>query len=249
MISNLARLEEARRRSQEQLEQQQRRLNERFDRMQQRMERQFGNPSATQQRIVATALEMLGSDGLNALSLRKLAARLGMQASALYWHFKSKDDLVDHMAEAILGPEFAELKPKLPEQAWQDWLTAHMTRLRQAMLTYPDGARVVAGARLYPAVTLAKSFECGLISLTSGGLTLAQARGVMITATTYTFGYVIEEQAAPTPEQLAQFDLAGFLKDYPYLAESLRHDDFKSPEAQDEKFQAGLHYIMNGVTA
>lgn len=242
---DLARLEEAQRRTQDRLEQQRARIDRRFARMRDRLGQKYGETSSSQQRIVAAALELLKEDGLNNLSLRKLATKIDMQAPALYWHFQNKEVLVDYMAEAILEKEFKDLKPRQENETWQDWLINHMIRLRRAMLAYPDGARVVAGAHLYPAITLARSLECGLISLTSAGVSLKTARQLMTTATTYTFGYVIEEQAAPTAEQMAEFDLDAFLEPFPHMAKAITDDD-RSMKGQDEDYLIGLRYIVNG---
>ncbi len=245
---DMAKLEAARLHTQQIMAREQEKINRRFEQMQEKLERKAGRPSVSQQRIIEAALELLKEDGLANITLRKLAAKLDMQAPALYWHFKNKEELVDHMAEAILEKEFRTLEPRRDDETWQDWLRNHMVRLRRAMLAYPDGARVVAGAHLYPAVTLAKSLECGLISLASAGLSLQSARQIMTTATTYTFGYVIEEQAAPTTEEMAQFDLSEFLAPYPHMAQALGKDD-RSAEAQERDYLAGLGYIIRGSTA
>lgn len=236
------------RRTQERLNKQSERLEQHFERLRERLEQKYGEVSTTQQRIVAAALELLKRDGLNNLSLRKLAAELHMQAPALYWHFKNKEVLVDYMAEAILEKEFKDIEPRREEESWQDWLVKHMTRLRKAMLAYPDGARVVAGAHLYPAITLARSMECGLISLSSAGIDLQTARRIITAATTYTFGYVIEEQAAPTAEQMAEFDVEAFLEPYPHMAASMQNEDW-TQQSQDEEYLSGLRYIIRGSVA
>lgn len=245
---DMARLEEARRRTKERMEKEQARIDQRFERMQAQLERKFGHPSDTQARIIEAALELLKEDGLANLTQRKLATTLNMQAPALYWHFKNKEVLVDYMAEAILEKEFKDVEPRADDETWQDWLITHMMRMRKAMLAYKDGARVVAGAHLYPAVTLAKSLENGILSLTSDGVDIQVARKIMTTATTYTFGYVIEEQAAPSEEQMKNFDLEEFLKPYPNMAKAIGDFDH-SQKAQDDDFLEGIYYIIRGSTA
>lgn len=244
LARDLKRLEEARRRTQGRLDKQQERLNDRFDRIQRKLEHTIDNPSDAQQRIIESALELLKTEGLENLTQRKLANTLNMKAPALYWHFKNKEVLVDYMAEAILDKEFHDLQPRSDDEAWQDWLIDHMMRLRKAMLAYNDGARVVAGAHLYPAVTLAKSLEYSLMSLCSEGMDLDKARMITLTATNYTFGYVIEEQAAPTEEEMKNFDFDAFTEAYPLMGESLEGYKFKT---RDEDYLRGLRYIIAGA--
>lgn len=239
----LARLQEMQRRTYERLEQQRERVNKRFDRVRERLEKKYNDPNVSQQRIITAALDLLDEDGLNNLSLRKLATRLDMQAPALYWHFKSKEVLIDYMAEAILQTEFKELIPRESDQAWQDWLADVCTRLRNAMRTRRDGARVVAGAHLYPAVTLMKLFEVTMESLTSAGLDLQRANLIMTTASHFVFGNVIEEQAAPSLEQIEDFMASDMLEDYPLMSQSIKAFMKDAQDGYDE-FEDALRLII-----
>ncbi len=249
----------------ERMSQQQDRLNQRMERQREmiseRMEREMSRAntqferakaqsavglSPKQEKIVAAALELLKTKGLNELSLREIAKSLHMQAPALYWHFKSKEVLIDYMAEAILKKEFPTLTPRKDPEVWQDWLIDHMMRLRRAMLAYPDGARVVAGAHPYPAVTLGESFNCALESLHSTGIDLPYAARIVMTATTYAFGYVIEEQSSPSAEDLADFDWDVFKDSVPLIAQlmAIRRENYDA----DEDYKSGLRLIIDGAT-
>ena len=56
----------------------------------------------TRDTVLRAALELLDEVGIDGLSTRKLAERLGVQSPTLYWHFKNKGELLDAMAEAIM---------------------------------------------------------------------------------------------------------------------------------------------------
>jgi TetR/AcrR family tetracycline transcriptional repressor len=249
---DLERLESKRRMINDRLDSRRAHINARFDQKQAKLN---GQLSVKQEAIIEAALELLSEEGITNLSLRDLAKRLNLQAPAFYWHFKSKEDLVDNMAEAILQKGFKELKPRQDEESWQNWLIHHMKQLRQAMLAYPDGAKVVAGAHLYPAMTLAKSFDTAILSLHSDGISLKVARHIITTATYYTFGFVIEEQASPTPEPLVDFDIETFLAPYPSmlaaLSETRLMSDSKVNTSEigvhtENDFEIGLQYIIKG---
>jgi len=262
----LERLEKKHEAMLERMNQQQERINERLDRqrslMAERMEREMSRTnsqiervmeqaqhglSPKQEKIVEAALELLRSKGLADLSLREIAKSLHMQAPALYWHFKSKEVLIDYMAEAILKKEFTEMPQRAKDQTWQEWLTNHMLRLRRAMLAYPDGARVVAGAHPFPAVTLGKLFNSQLESLHSAGLPLTMAARIATAATTYTFGYVIEEQASPTNEELANFDFSIIQDSAPLVAELMTSQQGQRGDATSQ-YLSGLELIIDGAT-
>jgi TetR/AcrR family transcriptional regulator, tetracycline repressor protein len=95
--------------------------------------------------VLAGALALLDAEGLDALTMRKLAASLDVQAGALYWHFGSKKALVDAMAERLVagvgGPGTSG--PGTAGGAWDEQLTELAIRLRQALLAHRDGARVI----------------------------------------------------------------------------------------------------------
>lgn len=60
-------------------------------------------PLLSRDRIREAALELIDRDGLAELSMRKLAAELGVQAASLYGHYPTKDDLLDDIAEQIMS--------------------------------------------------------------------------------------------------------------------------------------------------
>jgi TetR/AcrR family tetracycline transcriptional repressor len=238
------RLEKRRQAINERVEYERLRLNEQIDRKEAKLSQRLNHKQAE---IVAAALILLDKEGLTSLSLRKLATVLDMQAPGLYWYFKNKEMLIDYLAEEILNKDFKDLQPRLDNEPWQDWLSATMNRLRKAMLAHKDGARVVAGAHLYPAVTLAKIFELAIGSLHEAGLNIVDARHIIMTASTYTFGFVIEEQASPSMELIGGHidDLA---QDYPATAESIRAALQANPTHDNtHEFNAGLKLIINGA--
>lgn len=246
------RLEERNARIEQRMMQQQERLHSRLAKQQERLSKQLatveaqlhGQLNTKQEKIVEAALELLKEVGLNSLTLRDIARQLSIQAPALYWHFKSKEVLIDYMAEAILHQGFAGAQPRQNDESWQGWLTQHMETLRQAMLAYPDGARVVAGAHPTIATTMSVNFEQALQSLSSAGVALNDAAVIVLTATNYTVGYVIEEQSSPTPEQLAGIDLDSYFGHYPLTSKLLR-DMFEQKTAREDNFRAGLQRIIH----
>lgn len=64
--------------------------------------------------VVDRALKLADSDGLDTLTIRKLAQDLGVTPMALYWHFRSKDDLLEGMAEQVWGEIEVNVDPSVP---------------------------------------------------------------------------------------------------------------------------------------
>jgi TetR/AcrR family transcriptional regulator, tetracycline repressor protein len=201
------------------------------------------------QRIVEEAVALLDAEGLDGVTTRKLAARLGVQSPTLYWHLPNKAALVTALAEAILDQEFPELTPPGPRERWQDWLAALAGRLRRALLAHPDGARVLSAAQLCR--TMNALSELAMSSLAGRGVPLRQARVVVLTVERFTVGHVLEEQA-PRPDAKAMegFDLAAFTEQHPTLVAGIA--DYFEPESGrtvDDLFRDCLDVVIAGAVA
>jgi TetR/AcrR family tetracycline transcriptional repressor len=196
--------------------------------------------------IVAAALQLLNQDGLDGVTVRKVATQLNVHVGGLYWHVKNKQDLLDEMANTILSEEFATLQPPEPGQVWAEWLVEIAQRLRKAMLAYREGGRVVAGAHLHRAVTLAQLFASIVDALRAEGFGADEARWLCVTVVSYTFGFVIEEQAGPTPDTIAQLQETD--PHHPFLTALLEDGRARDLDLQTD-FRMGLHYIITGAQA
>ncbi|MFD5179201.1 TetR/AcrR family transcriptional regulator [Nocardia sp. NPDC058379] len=92
-------------------------------------------PLLSRERIRDTALAMIDRDGLAEVSMRKLAAELGVQAASLYGHYPNKDDLFDDIATGIMSHVDTSGFDTLP---WDDGLAAWARSYRTALVTHPN---------------------------------------------------------------------------------------------------------------
>jgi TetR/AcrR family tetracycline transcriptional repressor len=191
--------------------------------------------------IIDTAMSLLDRDGLEGVTLRKVAAELHVHAGALYWHVQNKQELLDEMANALLSAYFAGFEGPTPDQDWSDWLQGMCLRLRQAMLAHREGARVVAGAGLGRAVLLERLVDMTIRSLLAAGFSLRLAFLTGSTTLSYVYGFVIEEQAAPTAPPVSNA-----LSDESVIAAIFREKEANNYTA-DTDFLAGLELILDGV--
>jgi AcrR family transcriptional regulator len=158
--------------------------------------------------IVQAALRLLGDTGLEDLTLRKLAQTLDIQAPTLYWHFKSKDALIDEMATLVLASGAANLVPDEPSDDWRVWVSTFGQGLRKTLLAYRDGGRMIAGTRLTNTLFQETAERIGG-HLTQAGFTTRQAVTLLSAVYTFTVSFVIEEQAVfPKPgERSPAYDI------------------------------------------
>ena len=91
----------------------------------------------TSQAVVAGALAIIDAEGLEALSIRKLAARLGVTPMAIYWHVRNKDELLDGVAASIF--EGIDLSVDAAS-GWQDQLRNLLESMIGALQMHPSAA-------------------------------------------------------------------------------------------------------------
>lgn len=139
--------------------------------------------------VVDRALRVLDDHGLADLTMRRLGAELGVQPSALYHHFPSKQVLLAAVADEIL----ARGARPLPDDVWEERARSACRTLRDACLAWTDGAEVVATARAFglgagaPYDTLVGVLVAGDVP---GDLAAAAAR----TLVHYVLGHATDEQ-------------------------------------------------------
>ena len=192
---------------------------------------------------VATAMRLLDEDGLDRLTVRRLATELGVKAPALYWHFASKRALLDHLADVLVTPVLAELPD--PDTPWLTWLDGAATALRAALLAHRDGGRVAIGADPRVARALGEFVERCVGVLHRAGFSLADATRSAGVLLQFVLGRTVEEQARPGPAE--EIDAVGATP-WPLLARGIRerHEAGATP---DGDFRYALGIILAGLDA
>ncbi|MEW2519685.1 TetR/AcrR family transcriptional regulator C-terminal domain-containing protein [Actinacidiphila alni] len=195
--------------------------------------------------VIAEALDLLDEVGLDAVSTRQLAKRLGVEQPSLYWHFGNKKELLGAMAEAAMAPHATAPLPE-PGDDWREWFLENTRSFRRTLLLRRDGARLHAGSSPGPAdlgrVVRKMDF------LAAAGLPERPARMAMLAASRFTVGSVLEEQAeaggAGDPAGAA--DSRGAAGAAGSGGGAGRSSDIPSID-HDEAFEAGLALIADGL--
>jgi TetR/AcrR family transcriptional regulator, tetracycline repressor protein len=193
--------------------------------------------------IVQKALDILNRDGLDGVTLRRLANELKIKAASIYWHIPNKSELLDEMANAILDKHFNAFDFQNDERAWEEWLNTLAHELRAALLAYQDGARVVAGTHPNMGQVLLNLWDLTTRVLHNTGFSYGMAATITVTVINFTFGSVIEEQSSQLPE-------AGPKIQPGELPRALRSalEEWQN-ENNDMHFDTAVRMIINGVRA
>ena len=199
--------------------------------------------------ILREAFATLNEAGLEGLTLRRLASRLGVKAPALYWHFQSKQALLDEMATTVLTNGTEEMLPRRSSQDWKRWVLRYGEGLRKTLLAYRDGARMVSGTRLTNTEYLKTTERIGTQML-AAGFSVRAAVVLFSTIYNYTLSFVMEEQAVfpvgdkrsprySIEERNARLDPAVF--PFHRQTSTILFDRY------DRRFREGLELILRGA--
>jgi TetR/AcrR family tetracycline transcriptional repressor len=148
----------------------------------------------TKAAIVQAALDLLDEAGMDGLTVRALASRLGVQAPALYWHVRSKQALLDEMATLIwrrIGDVMAGLPRDLP---WREVMATYAATVRTELLGHRDGAKAFSGTTLTDPVVVRRR-EVTFENLIRQGFALEDAVRGLVLLHDFTIGFCVEEQA------------------------------------------------------
>jgi TetR/AcrR family transcriptional regulator, tetracycline repressor protein len=146
------------------------------------------------ERVVRVALDLLDEVGLDDLTMRRLAERLGVTAASLYWYVRDKDELLELLADAIS----AEIPLPDPSRPWRTALEALARSFRQVAQAHRDAARVlVATMPTGPHRLLAIDAMLGLLS--RAGFSPPDAGDIAYLLNVFAVGFMLDEALGPQP--------------------------------------------------
>lgn len=142
--------------------------------------------------VIDEALKLLNEVGLDGLTTRLLARRLGVESATLYWHFHNKAELLSDMSSRILAQHHDHGVPNSIDH-WQHWMAENARSFRHALVAYRDGARLHAGTTPTPAEL--ERISAKIEYLAQLGLPKREAAMALYSMGQFTLGCVLEEQA------------------------------------------------------
>lgn len=213
-------------------------------------------PSLSREQIAAIAIAIADRDGVDALSMRRVAAELGCGTMSLYRHVHTKDELLDLMIDAVAGEDGGP--PTTPSGNWRADLREAAWRLRASALRHPWLPRLSAARPSFGPNTLA-TIDFELSAVDGLGLSIDEMAGMIQTMQAFVQGFVQNELAErewrnpPTGPTLDPWR-AGMLAYIQRLIEAGKYpqftrlvidaEDFPDPDAT---FEWRLERILDGL--
>ena len=207
-------------------------------------------PRLTRERVVTEALAVIAQDGVQALTMRSLAARLGVVPGAVYHHVRNKQELQDLLLDSVLAEIDVHLDPSM---GWADQLKLLAHRLRQVLEAHPGVAAILKSRDPLGPHSLALA-EAFLEPLQAAGFGDREAGLAFFLLVDYTIGFAVSSASTSVNEQRVR-DPATRSQLHQFFR-SLPPDRFPALVAlgehvwvdnRDERFTAGLDALVAGL--
>jgi TetR/AcrR family tetracycline transcriptional repressor len=207
-------------------------------------------PQLTRERVVAEALAVIAQEGVQALTMRSLAARLGVVPGALYHHVRNKEQLQDLVLDGVLAEVDFHVDHTQP---WTEQLKVLAQRLREVLEQHPGVAGLLKTRDPLGPHSLALA-EAFLTPLQAAGFPDREAGLAFFLLVDYTVGFAVSSPRTSVNEQRVRdaairAQLHEFFRSLPperfpalvALGEHVWLDN------RDERFAAGLDVLVDGL--
>ena len=176
----------------------------------------------SKQRVVLEAVQIADREGVDGLSMRRLAGALGAGAMSLYHYVASKDELLDAMTDIVFGE--IELPPEDAE--WQSAMRRRAVSARQVLARHPWAIGLME-SRTSPGPANLRHHEAVTACLRRAGFSVLMATHANWLLDSYVYGFALQEASLPfgTADELADMAEDVYLPqlppdEFPYLNES-----------------------------
>ncbi|HEX2384050.1 MAG TPA: TetR/AcrR family transcriptional regulator [Acidimicrobiales bacterium] len=213
----------------------------------------------TRDELAAAAVRIADTEGLSALSMRRLATEVGVGTMTLYHYVRNKDELLSLVVDAIMGEVAFSESEKLP-RTWRPALEAIAIRTREVMTRHPWMFDIADDPPIGP--NAVRHFDQTLEALSSLPLALAEKLDVASAVDEFVFGFCVHERNNARTGQHVESKMIDYVETlletdaYPTL--SALADDLGLDRMWDEvqravnapkRFEKHLDLLLDGIEA
>ena len=198
-------------------------------------------------RVLEAAIDLADRDGIDAVSMRRLGQELGVEAMSLYTHVQGKEDLLDGIADAVVGRiPIAKLGGD-----WKASLRGLILGAREVMLGHPWAARVIEG-RAEPGPATIRYMDVVASMLLDGGFSVDLAHHGMHVLGSRVLGFnqdLFDDKADVDPDAAAIVarQLAAAYPSVAAIALAASHEGGLGGCDDDVEFAFGLDLVLDGL--
>ncbi|MBD7945472.1 TetR family transcriptional regulator [Psychrobacillus sp. FSL K6-2684] len=147
-------------------------------------------PQISEDKILEASWELLGEEGIEKLTMRRLAHRLGIQAPSLYWYFKSKQNLYQRLANQVSKIILEEFHS---EGDWKEQLTELAVTVKSVLSRYPCSTQIMM-MTLPHEPDIIRFTNRMLLCVESTPLEQVQKMQVVTTLVNYVYYFVLDDE-------------------------------------------------------
>src|SRR6188508_79562 len=200
----------------------------------------------SKERIFQAAIDVADREGLQALTMRRLGAELGVEAMAVYKHVSSKDDILDGMVELVVS----RIDTPAERADWRDAMRSRAISAREVLRRHSWAIGLLDSRRSMGPNQL-RYVDAVLGSLRSAGFSVDDAAHAFSLLDSYVYGHVVQEmswsgRSEPTEPPGPALDSEAFSTAYPHLAEVSAHA-VGGTFSFDGEFAYGLDVILSAL--
>ena len=145
----------------------------------------------SRERVLGAAVTIADTEGLKALTMRRLAADLDVEAMSLYYHLPAKEALLDGVVETVLAEVLAAVPDNAGDGDWRKRLRDQFLTARQVMLRHPWAPGLIGTRKSVPA--LIYGYYDGIVAtMTGAGFSYRLAHRALHSFGSMTLGFVQE---------------------------------------------------------
>ncbi|OLT18172.1 AcrR family transcriptional regulator [Pseudonocardia sp. CNS-139] len=198
--------------------------------------------------VLRAAVALADESGSGVPSMRRLGDTLGVEAMALYHHFRNKDMILDGMVDLVFG----EIDLPADGAGWRAAMRERAASMRAALVRHPWAISLM-DSRTNPGPATLRHHDAVIGCLRSGGFSVSGAAHAFSVLDSYVYGFVLQELSLPftTPADLE--DVAGSIlermprDEFPHLTEMIVESALKPGYAYAEEFDIGLDLVLDGL--
>ena len=202
-------------------------------------------PALTRDRVLQAAVELADRGGLESVSMRRVAAALGVEAMSLYHHVAGKDDLLRGMVDVVVG----EMAVASPEDEWKDALRRSAISAHEVLVRHRWAAALMMSSG---SGTSRLDFMEGLLgTLRRSSFSADLTHHAYHALDSHIVGFTLWQVSLPASEDLkglaADFLAQIDVRSYPYFAEHVEQHLGDTAASGAEEFAFGLDLLLDGL--
>jgi AcrR family transcriptional regulator len=197
---------------------------------------------------VERAVGVADREGIEAVTMRRLARELGVEAASLYHHVSGKDEILDGLVDMVA----AEIELPSRTDGWRPPIRQRAHNTRAVLRRHPWAVALMA-SRTTPGPATLRLLEAGVGSFRRAGFSVEAAAHAISTVDSYVHGFVLQEVNLPFQDESELAAMTGAIMDqfprtdFPYLFELTTEHVLQPGYDYGNEFDVGLEVVIDGI--